>query len=510
MNSRLLEMRSIIKEFPGGRALDTVSLTVDQGEIHGLVGENGAGKSTLMKVLSGVYPHGSYQGEVLVNGAVCRFRSIRESEAAGIAIIHQELALVPQLSIAENILLGQEPSRFGVIDQERALLEAGQVLKQVGLQLPSHTLVRELGVGQQQLVAIAKALQKQAALLILDEPTAALSDDEAGTLLAILRDLQQRGVTCIYISHRLQEVLSLCSRITVIRDGRSIATREVHELTEQALVGLMVGRELSVIYPRQERTIGDPVLEIRSWCAESVGSSLRLQDVSLTVRNNEILGLAGLVGAGRTELVMSLFGAWGRVASGSLLLKGTPLAVNIPQQVIAAGISLASEDRKRYGLVLGQPVRSNITLPNLEQVARRGVIDEQQEAEQAEGYRQQLAIRCATVEQPVGTLSGGNQQKVVLAKWLMTHPTVLILDEPTRGIDIGARAEIYALINRMVDDGIAVLVISSELPELLGLCDRIAVMHEGRITGELNRAEASQERIMLLATGSAEERKIDA
>ncbi len=510
MNRMLLEMRSIIKEFPGGRALDGVSLDVIQGEIHGLVGENGAGKSTLMKVLSGVYPHGSYQGEILVNGAACRFRGIRESETAGIAIIHQELALVPQLSIAENILLGQEPSSFGVIDQERALQESERVLQQVGLDLPPHTLVRELGVGQQQQVAIAKALQKQALILILDEPTAALSDDEADILLDILRDLRQRGVTCIYISHRLQEVLSLCDRITVIRDGRSIATKTGSELTEQALVGLMVGRELASIYPRQERTVGEPVLEIRSWCAESSGGSLRLQDVSLTVQKNEILGLAGLVGSGRTELLMSLFGAWGRVTSGSLLLQGAPLAANTPQQVIAAGISLASEDRKRYGLVLGQSVRSNITLPNLTQVARRGVINEQQELDEAESYRQQLAIRCATVEQPVGTLSGGNQQKVVLAKWLMTHPTVLILDEPTRGIDIGARAEIYALINRMVDDGIAVLVISSELPELLGLCDRIAVMHEGRITGELSRAEASQERIMLLATGYSEKGATDA
>lgn len=510
MSRMLLEMRSIIKEFPGGRALDAVSLGVAQGEIHGLVGENGAGKSTLMKVLSGVYPHGSFEGEILLSGAPCRFRGIRESEQAGIAIIHQELALVPQLSIAENILLGQELASAGVLDQYRSLQEAARVLKLVGLDLPPATEVRDLGVGQQQLVAIAKALQKQARVLILDEPTAALSDDEADTLLGILRDLQQRGVTCIYISHRLQEVLSLCNRITVIRDGRSIATKQVHELTEQALVSLMVGRELAGIYPHRERAVGEPVLEIRSWCAASVGSGLRLQDVSLSVKRNEIMGLAGLVGAGRTELVMSLFGAWGAVSSGSLLLQGKTLAARTPQQVIAAGVSLASEDRKRFGLVLGQPVRSNITLPNLGQVSHRGVIDEQQETDQAEGYRQQLAIRCSSVEQPVGTLSGGNQQKVVLAKWLMTRPTVLILDEPTRGIDIGARAEIYDLINRMVDDGISILVISSELPELLGLCDRIVVMHEGRITGELSRAEASQEKIMLLATGFSNKGATDA
>ena len=510
MREQILEMRAIVKEFSGVRALDGVSLGVAQGEIHGLVGENGAGKSTLMKVLSGVYPHRSFEGEILLNGEPCRFRGIRESEVAGIAIIHQELALVNQLSVSENILLGQEIAGFGMIDREQSLAETMRLLKLVGLAVAPDTPVRNLGVGQQQQVAIAKALSKQARILILDEPTAALSDDEADILLRLLQELKLRGVTCIYISHRLREVLEIADRITVLRDGRSIATVESKGMTEAALVSLMVGRELSQVYPRTDRTPGEAVLALTGWSASSPDSSRSLNNICLTLRKGEILGLAGLVGAGRTELVMSLFGAWGRVTGGSLVLNGRELTARIPEAVIKAGISLASEDRKRYGLVLDQSIRSNITLPNLVQVAHSGVIDQQQEQAAAENYRQKLAVRCASLEQPVGSLSGGNQQKVVLAKWMMTGPKVLILDEPTRGIDVGAKAEIYQLINRMVDDGIAVLVISSELPELLGLCDRIAVMHEGRITGELSRAEASQEKIMLLATGLSNKGATDA
>lgn len=502
MSDQILEMRTIVKEFSGVRALDGVSFAVQAGEIHALVGENGAGKSTLMKIASGVYPHGSYQGELLIEGSECCFKGIKASEAAGIAIIHQELALVNQLSVAENIMLGQELASAGVLDQDRSLQEAIRVLKLVGLDIPPATEVRDLGVGQQQLVAIAKALHKDARILILDEPTAALSDDEADLLLQILRELREKGVTCIYISHRLREVLEISDRITVMRDGRTVGTVESSGMTEAALVNLMVGRELAQIYPRTERTPGELVMELRNWSATAPATRLALKDISLSLCKGEILGIAGLVGAGRTELVMSLFGAWGTVTGGTLLLNGSELTDRTPEQVIRAGISLASEDRKRYGLVLNQEIRMNISLPNLEKVSSNGVIDESLELAEAQTYRQKLAIRCASVEQAVGTLSGGNQQKVVLAKWMMTGPKVLILDEPTRGIDVGAKAEIYGLINQMVDDGICVLVISSELPELLGICDRIAVMHEGRITGELPIGEATQEKIMLLATGS--------
>ncbi len=502
MNEPILAMHRITKSFSGVTALDGVSFAVNRGEIHALVGENGAGKSTLMKIVSGVYPHASYGGELLVEGAACHFTGIKASEKAGIAIIHQELALVNQLSVSENILLGQEIAAAGVIDREQSLAEATRLLKLVGLDVAPDTPVRNLGVGQQQQVAIAKALSKQARILILDEPTAALSDDEANILLALLGELKAQGVTCIYISHRLREVLAIADRVTVLRDGRSIATVETTELDEAALVTLMVGRELSRIYPRVERSAGEAVLTLQNWSVSSSDSSCSLQNISLTLRRGEILGLAGLVGAGRTELVMSLFGAWGRVSGGSLVLNGRELTARTPEAVIEAGISLASEDRKRYGLVLNQSIRSNITLPNLGQVSHNGVLNGQQEQAAAEDYRKQLGVRCASLEQPVGSLSGGNQQKVVLAKWLMSNPKVLILDEPTRGIDVGAKAEIYALINQMVGDGIAMLVISSELPELLGICDRIAVMHEGRITGELPIAEATQEKIMLLATGT--------
>lgn len=504
MTTPILEMRDIVKAFSGVKALDGVSFGVRAGEIHALVGENGAGKSTLMKIVSGVYPHGSYEGELLLDNRECRFKGIRQAEAAGIAIIHQELALVNQLSVSENILLGREiANRAGLIDQDRSLEEAERVLKLVGLHLPPTTLVRDLGVGQQQQVAIAKALHKAARILILDEPTAALSDDEADILLRLLKELRRKAVTCIYISHRLREVLEIADRVTVLRDGRTVGTVETGGMTEAALVALMVGRELSQVYPRTERTPGRTVLELRNWSASSPVTKLILHNVSLTLRTGEILGLAGLVGAGRTELVMSLFGVWGRVTGGSLLLEGKELTERSPAAVIRAGISLASEDRKRYGLVLSDAIRMNIVLPNLEKVAHNGVIVAAEELAAAHSYQQKLAIRCSSVEQPVGTLSGGNQQKVVLAKWMMTGPKVLILDEPTRGIDVGARAEIYGLINRMVDDGIAVLVISSELPELLGICDRIAVMHEGRITGGMAIAEATQQKIMLLATGTA-------
>lgn len=445
MSVQILEMRTIVKEFSGVRALDGVSFAVQAGEIHALVGENGAGKSTLMKIASGVYPHGSYQGELLIEGSECCFKGIKASEAAGIAIIHQELALVNQLSVAENIMLGQEIASAGVLDQDRSLQEATRVLKLVGLDIPPATEVRDLGVGQQQLVAIAKALHKDARILILDEPTAALSDDEADLLLRILRELREKGVTCIYISHRLREVLEISDRITVMRDGRTVGTVESSGMTEAALVTLMVGRELAQIYPRTERTPGELVMELRNWSATAPATRLVLKDISLSLCKGEILGIAGLVGAGRTELVMSLFGAWGTVTGGTLRLNGSELTDRTPERVISAGISLASEDRKRYGLVLNQEIRMNISLPNLEKVSSNGVIDESLELAEAQTYRQKLAIRCASVEQAVGTLSGGRTKHC----WKLPRSTCSAIPGPSLLRPSGSRYRPLQILMRL-------------------------------------------------------------
>lgn len=506
----LLEMRSITKTFPGVKALDRVNLTVQEGEIHAICGENGAGKSTLMKVLSGVYPSDSYEGEVIYDGEVTQFRSIRDSEERGIIIIHQELALVPLLSIAENIFLGNERAEAGIINWAETFREAEGLLRKVGLNEAPGTKVESLGVGKQQLVEIAKALSKNVRLLILDEPTAALSEKDSEVLLNLLLELKSRGVTSIIISHKLNEVRRVADTITVIRDGASISTLHVNKeaITEDRIVRDMVGRTMENRYPERDYRADENVLEVRNWNVWHPEHADRqvIRDVSLNVRAGEVVGIAGLMGSGRTELAMSIFGrSWGRNISGEVLIHGKPVDVSDVPRAIDAGIAYVTEDRKSLGLVLDETVRCNTTLANLVGVASWGVINEREETSVAEKYKKTMRIRTPSVFQRAMNLSGGNQQKVVLSKWLFTNPEVLILDEPTRGIDVGAKYEIYGIINDLSTAGKAVIIISSEMPELLGMCDRIYVMNEGRFVGELSRAEASQERIMSLIVKEQEQ-----
>lgn len=502
MSEYILEMRAITKAFPGVKALDDVTFSVRRGEIHALVGENGAGKSTLMKVLSGVHRTGSYQGAILVNGELQSFRDIRDAEAAGIAIIYQELALVKQMSVAENIYLGNEWATRGVIDWDRTWLETEKLLQQVGLKVSPGAEVMHLGVGAQQLVEIAKALSKRASILILDEPTAALTESETETLLAILRTLRQQGVTCIYISHKLSEVFSIADRITVLRDGKTIATEQAADLDEERLISLMVGRALTQVFPERSSVPGEVVLEVRDWTViDRESGDQACHGINFQLRKGEILGISGLMGAGRTELAMSLFGSWGHVSGGGVFLDGKQLTIRSARDAIEAGISLVSEDRKRYGLVLLMDVKQNVTLVALKSISKRGVIDANQEIRAGEDAVGNLRIRTPSIAQIVSNLSGGNQQKVVLGKWLLTRPRVLILDEPTRGIDVGAKAEIYAIMDELRREGMSIIMISSELPEVLGMSDRILVMHEGRVAGTLGGQSATQEQVMQLATG---------
>jgi ABC-type sugar transport system ATPase subunit len=503
MSDFILEMRNITKDFPGVRALQNVTFQVERGEIHALVGENGAGKSTLMKVLSGFYPYGTYGGDIVLNGEVQRFSSVRDSERAGVAIIYQELALVKHMTIAENVHLGSELLKSrGVVDWNRTYQETAKVLRDMGLKLNPATRVIDLGVGGQQLVEIAKALSKDARLLILDEPTAALTEAETETLLHILASLRQKGVTCIYISHRLREVTRMADRITVLRDGKTIVTDAKAAMPEERMIRNMVGRELTTMFPRRARERGATVLEVRNWTVKDpVTGDVKCDDISFEVRRGEILGIAGLMGAGRTELVMSLFGVWGKRQAGEVLLLGKKLAIGGAEDAIRAGLSLVSEDRKRYGLVLGMDVKENSTLASLRRIAKLGVIDKNEEIKSAERFVRELRTKTPSLEQKVRNLSGGNQQKVVIAKWLLTQPKVLFLDEPTRGIDVGAKVEIYNIMNDLVDQGVCVVMISSELPEVLGMSDRVLVIHEGRLTGAFSREEASEEKVMYHATG---------
>jgi len=498
----LLEMRDITKEFPGVKALDQVNLCVKQGEIHAICGENGAGKSTLMKVLSGVYPAGSYQGEIHYEGGLAEFRNLRDSEERGIVIIHQELALVPQLSIAENIFLGNERQKGGVMQWQETYRRTEELLRKVGLKDTPGTLVDKIGVGKQQLVEIAKALSKDVKLLILDEPTAALQENDSSKLLDLMLELKSHGVTCIIISHKLNEVRYVADTVTVIRDGMTVSRLDAKEgLREDDIVRDMVGRDMSHRYPERERSAGEVVMEVSGWNVWHPEHSGRrvIKDISFDVRAGEVVGIAGLMGSGRTELAMSIFGrSWGRDISGEVKLHGKPVDVSSVDRAIAAGLAYVTEDRKSLGLILDESIRMNTTLANLEGVSSHGVVNEAEETEVAERYRRALATRTPSVMQKVGNLSGGNQQKVVLAKWLFTEPEVLILDEPTRGIDVGAKYEIYSIINDLSAQGKAVVMISSEMPELLGMCDRIYVMNEGAFVGELAAAEASQERIMSL------------
>jgi len=499
-----LEMRNITKQFPGVKALDEVTFTVKKGEIHALCGENGAGKSTLMKVLSGLYPTGTYDGEIVINGEVKRFSGIKDAEHSGIAIIYQELALAKDLSIAENLFLGKEIAQWGVINWEKVFKESEKWLTEVGLtDVSPETRTGTLGIGKQQQVEIAKALSKNANLLILDEPTAALTEQEVDILLSILREFKERGVTCIYISHKLKEVFSIADSVTVLRDGKTIGTYRVDDITEEKVISLMVGRELKQLFPRIESQPADVVLKVQNYTVTHPDLTHRkvIDDLSFEVRQGEIFGIAGLMGAGRTELVMSLFGSYSGVASGTVEIERKSTLIKNTQQAIKYGLALVSEDRKKYGLVLGMDVKNNITLSSLKQISNSGVIDQHKEVYQGNDYMKALRIKANSVETIVGTLSGGNQQKVVLGKWLMTKPKILILDEPTRGIDVGAKFEIYTLMNELIKQGVAIIMVSSELPELLGMSHRIMVISEGRKTAEYKAEEASQEVIMTAATG---------
>lgn len=505
MAGPVLEMRSIIKTFPGVRALSDVTLTVRPGEVHAICGENGAGKSTLVKVLSGVHPHGTYEGDILFQGEPCRFKDIRASEQRGIVIIHQELALVPYLSIAENIFLGNEHATHGVISWEETLRHASELLRRVGLDENPQTRVADIGVGKQQLVEIAKALSKRVKLLILDEPTAALNDEDSGKLLDLILELKNHGIASIIISHKLNEIARVADSVTVIRDGRSIETLDVKatETTEERIISGMVGRDLDHRFPErtphQPEQGASPALEIRGWTVHHPIDRHRkvVDNVTLNVRRGEIVGIAGLMGAGRTELAMSVFGrTYGRYAGGTVLKDGKEIRTKTVSEAVRHGIAYVTEDRKHYGLNLIDTIARNITLSALGKVARRGIVDEHAERQVAESYRKRMNIKAPTVAESVGKLSGGNQQKVVLSKWIFAGPDVLILDEPTRGIDVGAKYEIYTVIDKLAAQGKAVVFISSELPELLGMCDRIYTMSAGRLTGELPRAEATQELLM--------------
>ncbi|MEO2240286.1 multiple monosaccharide ABC transporter ATP-binding protein [Dorea sp. YH-dor226] len=498
----LLEMKNITKTFPGVKALDNVNLKVEEGEIHALVGENGAGKSTLMNVLSGIYAYGTYEGDIIYNGEVCKFHNIKDSEGKGIVIIHQELALVPEMTIGENMYLGNEQGKKFAIDWSKTYGEADKYLKQVGLQESSRTLIKDIGVGKQQLVEIAKALAKNAKLLILDEPTSSLNESDSQALLDLMLEFKKQGMTSIIISHKLNEVAYVADKITVIRDGATIETLDKTKdtFTEDRIIKGMVGRELTDRFPKREKkNIGDIALEVKNWTVyHQVYSDRKVVDnVSMHVRKGEVLGISGLMGAGRTELAMSIFGkSYGNDISGELYIDGKEVKLHSVQDAIEHKIAYVTEDRKGNGLILSNPIRVNTTLANLAGVSNHGVIDKDKEIAVAEEYRQKLRTKCPSVEQNVGNLSGGNQQKVLLAKWMFAEPDVLILDEPTRGIDVGAKYEIYCIINELVAAGKSVIMISSELPEVLGMSDRIYIMNEGRIVGELSGEEATQELIM--------------
>jgi len=497
----ILEMRSITKEFPGVKALTDVNLTVEPGEIHAICGENGAGKSTLMKVLSGVHSHGSYSGEIVLDGQEVSFKDIRHSEAAGIVIIHQELALIPELSIAENIFLGNETATRGVISWNAANHRAIELLARVGLLENPLTPVKHLGIGKQQLVEIAKALSKDVRILILDEPTAALNDSDSQHLLGLLRELQRKGITSIMISHKLNEIEQIADRITILRDGRTIETLDVTQgaVDEDRIIRGMVGRDLEHRFPEREPRIGDVLFEVRNWTVTHPQDHQRevIHDANLLVREGEIVGIAGLMGAGRTELARSIFGhSYGGRIQGQLILEGKELHLRSVSSAIEAGLAYVSEDRKGLGLNLLDDIKTSISSARLGKLVRGLTVDEGEEILVAERYRSSMNIKTPTVTAGVRKLSGGNQQKVVLSKWMFTDPKLLILDEPTRGIDVGAKYEIYGIIQRLAGQGQGVIVISSELPELLGLCDRIYTLAEGRITHEFNRAEADQESLM--------------
>ena len=512
MANIILEMKNITKTFPGVKALDNVNLQVEEGDIHALVGENGAGKSTLMNVLSGIYPFGSYEGDIIYKGETCKFNTIKDSEAKGIVIIHQELALVPYMSIGENMFLGNERGKKSAIDWDLTHAEADKYLKMVGLTESSKVLVKELGTGKQQLVEIAKALAKNAKLLILDEPTSSLNETDSRALLDLMLEFKKQGMTMIIISHKLNEVAYVADKITVIRDGSTIETLDCHkeEISEDRIIKGMVGREITDRFPkRHDVKIGEISLEVKDWNVyHEVYTERKVVDnASINVHAGEVVGIYGLMGAGRTELAMSIFGkSYGTGISGKLKIHGKEISLKNPQEAIKNKLAYVTEDRKGNGLVLSNSIKINTTLANLESISKNKVIDKDKEYNVAVEYKDKLKTKCPTVEQNVGNLSGGNQQKVLLAKWMFADPDILILDEPTRGIDVGAKYEIYCIINDLVAAGKSVIMISSELPEVLGMSDRIYIMNASKIVGELNAEEATQESIMqrILQSGRGE------
>lgn len=499
----ILEMHNITKTFPGVKALSQVNFKVERGEIHCLIGENGAGKSTLMKVLSGVYRYGEYEGDIVYDGKVQQFNKINDSVDAGIAIIYQELALFPDLSVYENIYMGNEVKANGVINWNKTIVKAKEMLDKVNLKVNPETLIKDLGVGKQQLVEIAKALSKHVKLLILDEPTAALNEDDSENLLELIKQLKQQGITCIMISHKLKEVVAIADKATILRDGQTICTLEKDEIEERTIIKHMVGREISDIYPkRPEKNIGDRVLELHNWSAydPQLGRAV-VKKADLYVRKGEIIGLAGLMGSGRTELALSIFGnPKNYKLQGDLVLNGQPQTFKHTSDAIEAGIAYVTEDRKGNGLFLLQDITQNVSAAKLTGISNKGIINDNEEIKVAEHYKQSLHIKASSIEQLVGKLSGGNQQKVSLGKWLFVGPNILILDEPTRGIDVGAKFEIYTVMNELIDKGMSIIMISSELGEVLGMSDRVYVMAEGEIKGELSAERADQEKIMELAT----------
>jgi putative multiple sugar transport system ATP-binding protein len=506
MSDYILEMQNIIKEFPGVKALSNVNFKVKRGEIHCLVGENGAGKSTLMKVLSGVYPYGTYGGNIIYNGTEQQFKHIADSEAAGIAIIYQELALIPELSIYENIYFGHEIMDGKIINWNQTIVQASEMLKKVKLNISPSTKIKDLGVGNRQLIEIAKALSKDVKLLILDEPTAALNEDDSANLLDLLRELKEQGVTSIMISHKLKEIVSIADTVTVLRDGSTICSIDTKEngITEQDIIKYMVGREIENIYPKREKVeIGEVCLDVKNWTVfDPILEREILHDVNINVRKGEIIGIAGLMGAGRTEFALSIFGNTPKykITSGEVIVNGVNKRLNHPKEAMDAGIAYVTEDRKGNGLVLIQDIKYNTTISNLPKITEGFVINENEEVKIANDFKKSIGIKAPSIKQKVGNLSGGNQQKVSLAKWLFVGPKVLILDEPTRGIDVGAKFEIYSLMNRLVEEGMSIIMISSELLEVLGMSDRIYVMSGGKITGEITAEEATEQNVMAMAT----------
>lgn len=501
MAKTLLEMKNITKVFPGVKALDNVNLSVEEGEIHAICGENGAGKSTLMNVLSGIYPYGSYDGDIIYDGDICKFQTIRDSESKGIVIIHQELALVPLLTIAENMFLGNERGIKAKINWAETFTKADELLHKVGLNDSSKTLIKDIGVGKQQLVEIAKALGKNVRLLILDEPTASLNDTEAKHLLDLMLEFKKQGTTSIIISHKLNEISYVADKITVIRDGCSITTldKKKDKFTEDLIISAMVGRSISDRFPKRESHVGNVCFEVKNWCVDHpVFDGIKVCDnINFNLRKGEVLGISGLMGAGRTELAMSIFGhSYGTNIRGQIFMNGKEVSLPTVKSAIKNKIAYVTEDRKGNGLILTESICKNTTAAKPEKISKHGILDFEKELIYSKDMAKEMHTKCATVEEDVGNLSGGNMQKVLLGKWLFAEPDILILDEPTRGIDVGAKYEIYCIINKMVAEGKSVIMISSEMPEILGMCDRIYVMNEGRMIAEMNGKDATQEKIM--------------